>query len=166
MTPYHDGYHRAQQSPQFFCLPRFELLPLSGRSRFSRAGTSGCTWFRRLRKGASTLNSTHISLPISLLMLVVRKASNSVRGPVFHCLLVSRVSHYGHMADSVAPCATRPGLRGSPGWPLAAFNTRTGDSFRRPIRCCRYWWRFVRALYRILKLECFCCRTWWIRGCH
>jgi hypothetical protein len=94
----------------------------------------------------ATLNCTHISLPISLLMLVVRKASESVRGTVFYCLLLSCVSHYGHLADSVAPCAACPGLRGSSGWPLAAFNTRTGESFRRPIRCCRYRWRCGRAL--------------------
>jgi hypothetical protein len=124
-----------------------------------------------ITQGASTLNCTHISpgyisLPISLLMLVVRKASNSVRGPVFYYLLLSCASHYGHMADSVASCAARPGLRGSSGWQLAASNTRTGDPFRRPIRCCCYRWRFVGALYRVLKLERFCCRTWWIRGCH
>jgi hypothetical protein len=112
------------------------------------------------------LSPGYISLPISLLMLVVRKASNSVRGPVFYYLLLSCASHYGHMADSVAPCAARPGLRGSSGWQLAASNTRTGDPFRRPIRCCCYRWRFVGALYRVLKLERFYCRTWWIRGCH
>ena len=82
--------------------------------------------------------------------------------------VLRRVSHHGHLADSVAPFAAHPGgLRGLSGEPLAAFNTRIGDSLERPIRCCCYWWRCVRAPYRVFKLERFRRRrTWWLRGCH
>lgn len=49
----------------------------------------------------------------------------TVRGPVLY--------RYGHLGDNIAPCTAGPGLRSSSGWPLAAFNTRTGDTFRRSI---------------------------------
>ena len=39
-------------------------------------------------------------------MLVSRKASKSVRGPVFFHTVLGRVSHYEHPTD--APCTTHP----------------------------------------------------------
>src|SRR6266567_6099492 len=129
MTPYHDGYHHLSSGRLGSELPlscRISVLP----GRYIGPQDGSVDYVR----GVNFELHPHLSPGfITLLMLVVRKSSNSVRGPVFYCLLHSRVSHYGHMADSVAPCAARQGLRGCSGWPLATFNTRTGDSFRRPI---------------------------------
>ena len=60
-------------------------------------------------------------------MLVVRKASKSVSIP-FQCAM-TLVSLYPSLSvDSVATCAAHPS-RGLTGWPLAAVDTRTGDTF-------------------------------------
>src|SRR5713226_2849316 len=99
--------------------------------------------------GSTSTNCT----PTSLFRFHSSCSSSSARSsPIFYHPVFGRISYYGHLADSVAPCAAHPGLGVSSGWSLAAFNTRTGDSLRWSIRYCCYWWRCVCVLYQVLKL--------------
>ena len=117
--------------------------------------------FRKCRFITSDLS--HPS-PYPLTMLVVRKASKSVRA------LTNLYSSFSltlrHLPDGVPLCAPHSSC-GPSGWSLATSNARIGYSLR-SIRCCYYRWRCVRARiegssqnnHRPLR------RTWWLRGCY
>jgi hypothetical protein len=99
-----------------------------------------------------------------LIMLVVRKASKSVR--VLTNLYSSFSPTLRYLPDGVPLCAAHPSC-GPSGWSLAASNARISYSLR-SIRCCHHRWRCVRARiedskqnnHRLLR------RTWWLRGCY
>jgi hypothetical protein len=122
---------------QCLALQRKECKGLTGEARretYCRLCGPGCQRVVDYAR-CSTLNCTHISLPSPDFITHARRPQGLkiCEGPVFYCPLLGPVSHHGHFVDSVTPYEARPGLRGPSGRPLPAFNTRTGDSFRRPI---------------------------------